>query len=164
MVRGISHRNLTHDRCGSSLVYSWGQVRFQELSHRPVMTVMGNCGLIVVRVTAKPDSRLNLRPPAYFRGWRTDAPPRWGEHLGSGLGTASRRMGPMGSPVRSTCGAVARLPATVFRGPLSSTNVDATTTCNRTSNGNNRNPCSRHRKCNRRSGFTCENLRCLRMT
>ncbi len=24
------------------------------------------------------------RPPAYFRGWRPDAPPRWGEHWGRG--------------------------------------------------------------------------------
>lgn len=23
------------------------------------------------------------RPPAYFRGWRSDAPPRWGEHWGN---------------------------------------------------------------------------------
>src|SRR5260221_3016359 len=24
------------------------------------------------------------RPPVYFRGWRPDAPPRWGEHWGGG--------------------------------------------------------------------------------
>jgi hypothetical protein len=24
------------------------------------------------------------RPPAYFRGWRADAPPRWAEHWGDG--------------------------------------------------------------------------------
>ena len=28
--------------------------------------------------------RYYRQPPAYFRGWRADAPPRWGEHWGSG--------------------------------------------------------------------------------
>ena len=27
--------------------------------------------------------RYYRRPPAYFRGWRSDAPPRWGEHWGN---------------------------------------------------------------------------------
>jgi hypothetical protein len=27
--------------------------------------------------------RYYRRPPVYFRGWRADAPPRWGEHWGS---------------------------------------------------------------------------------
>jgi hypothetical protein len=34
--------------------------------------------LFVLRVPV----RYYRRPPAYFRGWRTDAPPRWGEHWG----------------------------------------------------------------------------------
>lgn len=28
--------------------------------------------------------RYYRHPPAYFRGWRSDAPPRWGEHWGRG--------------------------------------------------------------------------------
>ena len=28
--------------------------------------------------------RYYRRPPAYFRGWRADAPPRWGDHWGRG--------------------------------------------------------------------------------
>jgi hypothetical protein len=34
--------------------------------------------LFVLRVPV----RYYRRPPAYFRGWRADAPPRWGEHWG----------------------------------------------------------------------------------
>ena len=36
--------------------------------------------LYVLRVPV----RYYRQPPAYFRGWRADAPPRWGEHWGSG--------------------------------------------------------------------------------
>jgi hypothetical protein len=35
--------------------------------------------LFILRVPV----RYYRRPPAYFRGWRIDAPPRWGEHWGS---------------------------------------------------------------------------------
>ena len=35
--------------------------------------------LFVLRVPV----RYYRRPPAYFRGWRSDAPPRWGEHWGN---------------------------------------------------------------------------------
>ena len=35
--------------------------------------------LFVLRVPV----RYYRQPPAYFRGWRSDAPPRWGEHWGS---------------------------------------------------------------------------------
>ena len=35
--------------------------------------------LFVLRVPV----RYYRRPPVYFRGWRSDAPPRWGEHWGS---------------------------------------------------------------------------------
>jgi hypothetical protein len=35
--------------------------------------------LFVLRVPV----RYYRRPPAYFRGWRADAPPRWGEHWGN---------------------------------------------------------------------------------
>jgi hypothetical protein len=36
--------------------------------------------LYVLRVPV----RYYSRPPAYFHGWRADAPPRWGEHWGRG--------------------------------------------------------------------------------
>ena len=36
--------------------------------------------LFVLRVPV----RYYRQPPVYFRGWRADAPPRWGEHWGSG--------------------------------------------------------------------------------
>ncbi len=36
--------------------------------------------LYVLRVPV----RYYRRPPPYFRGWRADAPPRWGEHWGPG--------------------------------------------------------------------------------
>jgi hypothetical protein len=36
--------------------------------------------LYVLRVPV----RYYRQPPVYFRGWRADAPPRWGEHWGSG--------------------------------------------------------------------------------
>jgi hypothetical protein len=36
--------------------------------------------LYVLRVPV----RYYRQPPAYFRGWRSDAPPRWGEHWGKG--------------------------------------------------------------------------------
>jgi hypothetical protein len=35
--------------------------------------------LFVLRVPV----RYYRQPPAYFRGWRSDAPPRWGEHWGN---------------------------------------------------------------------------------
>jgi len=35
--------------------------------------------LFVLRVPV----RYYRRPPAYFRGWRSDAPPRWGDHWGN---------------------------------------------------------------------------------
>ena len=43
--------------------------------------------LFVLRVPV----RYYRRPPAYFRGWRSDAPPRWGEHWGDAW--AQRRSG-----------------------------------------------------------------------
>jgi hypothetical protein len=43
--------------------------------------------LYVLRVPV----RYYRRPPPYFRGWRPDAPPRWGEHWGRGWET--RRAG-----------------------------------------------------------------------
>ena len=36
--------------------------------------------LFVLRVPV----RYYRQPPAYFRGWQSDAPPRWGEHWGNG--------------------------------------------------------------------------------
>jgi hypothetical protein len=45
-------------------------------------------------------------PPAYFRGWRPDAPPRWGEHWGNawqqqrnGWDTWNRRSAPAPAPL-----------------------------------------------------------------
>jgi hypothetical protein len=43
--------------------------------------------LFVLRVPV----RYYRRPPSYFRGWRSDAPPRWGEHWGDAW--AQRRSG-----------------------------------------------------------------------
>ena len=43
--------------------------------------------LFVLRVPV----RYYRRPPVYFRGWRSDAPPRWGEHWGNAW--AQRRSG-----------------------------------------------------------------------
>jgi hypothetical protein len=43
--------------------------------------------LFVLRVPV----RYYRRPPAYFHGWRSDAPPRWGEHWGDAW--AQRRSG-----------------------------------------------------------------------
>jgi len=43
--------------------------------------------LFVLRVPV----RYYRRPPAYFRSWRSDAPPRWGEHWGDAW--AQRRSG-----------------------------------------------------------------------
>jgi hypothetical protein len=40
----VSYINLTHDRRGSLLVFNRGRVRFQGLSQRPVMAVMGKSG------------------------------------------------------------------------------------------------------------------------
>jgi hypothetical protein len=46
------------------------------------------------------------RPPAYFRGWRADAPPRWGEHWGrdwerrrAGWDKWNRSAGPRPAPL-----------------------------------------------------------------
>jgi hypothetical protein len=41
-------------------------------------------------------------PPGYFRGWRPDAPPRWGEHWGQGMGAAAKRLEPMESPFHAS--------------------------------------------------------------
>ena len=48
--------------------------------------------LFVLRVPV----RYYRRPPAYFRGWRADAPPRWGEHWGNRMGAASTADGTPG--------------------------------------------------------------------
>ena len=63
--------------------------------------------------------RYYRHPPAYFRGWRSDAPPRWGEHWGheweqrrSGWDRWNRSVCPGARPA-------ACLPAAVFRGSVS---------------------------------------------
>jgi hypothetical protein len=50
--------------------------------------------------------RYYRRPPAYFRGWQLDAPPRWGEHWGrnweqqrSGWDRVDRRVEPQLAPL-----------------------------------------------------------------
>ncbi|MDE2463642.1 MAG: hypothetical protein KGO02_08020 [Alphaproteobacteria bacterium] len=50
--------------------------------------------------------RYYRRPPAYFRGWRSDEPPRWGEHWGhdwerqrSGWDNWNRRYVPAAAPL-----------------------------------------------------------------
>ncbi len=42
--------------------------------------------LFVLRVPV----RYYRQPPAYFRGWRSDAPPRWGEHWGNAWAQSRR--------------------------------------------------------------------------
>ena len=56
--------------------------------------------LFVLRVPV----RYYRQPPAYFRGWVADAPPRWGDHWGnswsqshSGMGQLESRLGTSGS-------------------------------------------------------------------
>ncbi len=48
----------------------------------------GPWGLVAPEVVPLYVLRIPVRyyraPPAYFRGWRSDAPPRWGQHWGSG--------------------------------------------------------------------------------
>jgi hypothetical protein len=60
--------------------------------------------LYVLRVPV----RYYHQPPAYFRGWRTDAPPRWGEHWGrnweerrGGWAQWDRRSAPRPAPLPS---------------------------------------------------------------
>ena len=60
--------------------------------------------LYVLRVPV----RYYRQPPAYFRGWRPDAPPRWGEHWGpqwqqgrSGWDRWDRRRAPAPAPLPS---------------------------------------------------------------
>jgi hypothetical protein len=60
--------------------------------------------LFVLRVPV----RYYRRPPAYFAGWRSDAPPRWGEHWGAdwqqhhrGWDTWNRRAAPRPAPLPS---------------------------------------------------------------
>ena len=61
-----------------------------------------NVPLFVLRVPV----RYYRQPPAYFRGWRADAPPRWGEHWGrdweerrSGWDQWDRRSAPPPAPL-----------------------------------------------------------------
>jgi hypothetical protein len=86
--------------------------------------------------------RYYRRPPAYFHGWKPDAPPRWGQHwgndweqhrsgweagcaptlgpaLGQRLGTASERMGPLGPAFGAGPRAAACLSAQVLRRSVS---------------------------------------------
>ena len=58
--------------------------------------------LFVLRVPV----RYYRQPPAYFRGWRADAPPRWGEHWGrdweqrrGGWDRWDRRSAPRAAPL-----------------------------------------------------------------
>ena len=60
--------------------------------------------LFVLRVPV----RYYRQPPPYFRGWRADAPPRWGEHWGqgweqhrSGWDQWNRRSAPRPAPLPS---------------------------------------------------------------
>jgi len=64
--------------------------------------------------------RYYRQPPPYFRGWRADAPPRWGDHWGPRLGTASKRVGPLGPRLGPGSCTVAGLPAELFGRTLSS--------------------------------------------
>jgi hypothetical protein len=60
--------------------------------------------LYVLRVPV----RYYRKPPPYFRGWHTDAPPRWGDHWGhewkqrrSGWDKPNRRSAPHAAPLPS---------------------------------------------------------------
>ena len=60
--------------------------------------------LYVLRVPV----RYYRQPPAYFRGWRADAPPRWGDHWGrdwernrAGWNRWDRRSAPAAAPLPS---------------------------------------------------------------
>ncbi len=63
--------------------------------------------------------RYYVRPPAYFRGWRYDAPPPMGSALGPQLGAASPWMGSVEPRVCPGSRPAPRLPATVQGRPLS---------------------------------------------
>ena len=71
--------------------------------------------LFVLRVPV----RYYRQPPAYFRGWRSDAPPRWGEHWGNAWEQRQKRMGQLGSQFRTSAGPAACLPAAIFRESIS---------------------------------------------
>ena len=66
--------------------------------------------LFVLRVPV----RYYRRPPAYFRGWRSEAPPRWGEHWGNSWEQRHQRMGHVGSWLCARAGPAAYLSATIF--------------------------------------------------
>ena len=71
--------------------------------------------LFVLRVPV----RYYRQPPAYFRGWQSNAPPRWGEHWGH---TWVQRRPGWDDWDRSTAyraGPAAGVPAPIFRVPLS---------------------------------------------
>ena len=63
--------------------------------------------------------RYYRQPPAYFHGWRADAPPRWGDHWGRDWEQRRSGWDQMEPPRCSSTCAAADLPATVFAGSLS---------------------------------------------
>ena len=71
--------------------------------------------LYVLRVPV----RYYRNPPTYFRGWRSDAPPRWGEHWGNEWSQQKKRVGPLGPARRTGAGTAADLSKAVFRESLS---------------------------------------------
>ena len=66
--------------------------------------------LFVLRVPV----RYYRRPPAYFRGWRSEAPPRWGEHWGNSWEQRHSGWDNVGSRLCARAGPAAHLSAAIF--------------------------------------------------
>ena len=80
-------------------------VRFRTRRDLQVLPLLP---LYVLRVPV----RYYRQPPVYFGGWRTDAPPRWGDHWGreweqghSGWDRWNRNSAPALAPVTTAYGA-----------------------------------------------------------
>ena len=71
--------------------------------------------LFVLRIPV----RYYRHPPVYFRGWQSDAPPRWGEHWGNSWVQRRQGVGQLGSQCGVPAGSAAGIPASIFRNPLS---------------------------------------------
>ena len=71
--------------------------------------------LFVLRIPV----RYYRQPPVYFRGWRSDAPPRWGEHWGNAWEQQRQRMGQVEPQLRAGARPAAGLPAAIFGDSIS---------------------------------------------
>ena len=59
------------------------------------------------------------QPPMYFRGWQSNAPPRWGQHWGQGWEQHRRGWDRWGSRLCSGARTASSLPTAVFRRQVS---------------------------------------------